>query len=113
MLERVLRQYGYVQIITRHPSLVRDGDPTTNEMDRQWLHFNDYVIQDMDVALYPSDCVQQYMEWFRSVSHPYVINMAEDECHVLIPLEAPAHGPVATHPQETHPKHPALICMNR
>ena len=68
-----------------HQSVVRNDDPTTNEMDRRWLHFNDYVIQDKDVAPYPGACVQQYMEGFRSVSHPYVIDLVEDERPVLIP----------------------------
>jgi len=32
--QRDLHQYGYVQMIPRHPSVVKDGDLTTNEMDR-------------------------------------------------------------------------------
>ncbi len=66
--KRVLRQYGYVQIIPRHPSVVKDGDLTTNEVVWQWLNFNDYVIQDMDVAPYLGACLQPYMEWFRSIT---------------------------------------------
>jgi len=93
-----LRQCGYMQMISRHSSVVKDGDLTTNQVDRWWLHFNDYDIQDMDVAPYFGTCVQQYMEWFWSVSHPYVINMAKDDCPVLIPLKAPIHKPIATHP---------------
>jgi len=34
MPELVLHQYGYAQIIPRHPPVVRDDDPTTNEIDR-------------------------------------------------------------------------------
>jgi len=52
------------------------------------------------------------MEWFRLVSHPYVIDMAEDDCPVLISLGALAHQLVAMHPQEKHPEHPTLVCMN-
>jgi len=55
--ERAIRQYEYVQIIPRHPSVVKDGDLNTNEVDRRWLHFNDYVIQDMDVTPYSGACV--------------------------------------------------------
>jgi len=40
MPECVLRQYGYAQFILRHPYVVRDEDPTTDEMDRQWLHLH-------------------------------------------------------------------------
>ncbi|XP_068478444.1 protein MAIN-LIKE 1-like isoform X1 [Phaseolus vulgaris] len=34
MPERVLRQYGYTQIIPRNPSVIGHGHPDTNEMDR-------------------------------------------------------------------------------
>ena len=68
-----------MQRIPPLPFVVKDGDLTTNEVDRRWLHFNDYVIQDMDLAPYPDACVEQYMEWFRFVSYSYVIHMAKDD----------------------------------
>jgi len=114
MSECVLHQYGYVQIIPRHPLVVRNGDLYTNEMDRRWLHFNDYVIHDLAIAPYPGSCVEEYMSWFSSVSHPYVINIEEDERHVLVPLEARGHRPMPTHPEDSypqHPLHPTLVCL--
>ncbi|XP_068504309.1 protein MAIN-LIKE 1-like [Phaseolus vulgaris] len=69
MSERVLRQYEYTQIIPCNPSVLGHGHPDTNEMDRRWLHFNDYVIHDYAIAPYPDTCVEEYMSWFRSVSH--------------------------------------------
>ena len=66
----------------------------------------------MYLAPYHGTCFEQYVEWFRSVSHSYVINMAEDDRVEVIPSEAPAHKPIAMHPWETHPEHPALVCMN-
>jgi len=108
MLERVLGQYRYTQIIPRNPSVFRHSDPDTNEMDRQWLHFNDYVIHDMVIAPYPSACVEEYMSWFRSVLHPYVINTDDDERPVLVPLDTRGHGAVPTHLEDSQP---ALVCL--
>ncbi|XP_068501102.1 protein MAIN-LIKE 1-like [Phaseolus vulgaris] len=103
MPERVLRQYGYTQIIPCNPSILGHGHPDTNEMDRRWLHFNDYVIHDYAIAPHPDACVQEYMAWFRSVSHPYVINTDEDDCPVPVPSDARGHEAVPSHPEESHP----------
>jgi len=54
MPESGLRQYGYTQIIPRIPFVLRHGEPDTHEIDRRWLHFNDYVINDMTIAPYPA-----------------------------------------------------------
>jgi len=77
--ERVLRQHGYVQLIPRHPATVIDGDPSTTELDQRWLHFNDYVVQDVALATDVGACIPEYLEWFRSVSHPYIIQMTEGD----------------------------------
>lgn len=61
-------------------------------MDRRWLNFNEYVVQDMGVARYIGDSVAGYMEWFRSVSHSYIIQMVEDDCP---PIDAPDAGVAA------------------
>ncbi|XP_068504169.1 protein MAIN-LIKE 1-like [Phaseolus vulgaris] len=103
MPERVLRQYGYTQIIPRNPSVIGHGHPDTNEMDRRWLHFNDYVIHDYAIARHPDACVQEYMGWFRSVSHPYVINTDEDDRPVPVPSDARHHEAVPSHHEESHP----------
>ena len=42
--ECVIRQHGYVQMIPRHPSVVKDDDLISNEVDQRWLRLNDYVI---------------------------------------------------------------------
>jgi len=108
MPERVLRQYGYTQIIPHNPSVLGHGHPDTNEMDRRWLHFNDYVIHDYAIAPHPDACVQEYMAWFRSVSHPYVINTDEDNHPVPVPSDARDHETVSTHPEESLS---ALVCF--
>jgi len=108
MPERVLRQYGYTQIIPRNPSVLGHGHPDTNEIDRRWLHFNDYVIHDYAIAPHPDACIQEYMAWFRAVSHLYVINTDEDDCSVPIPSYARDHEAVPSHPEESHL---ALVCF--
>jgi len=80
-------------------------------MDRRWLHFNDYVIHDYAIAPYFGACVEEYMSWFRFVSHPYVINTDEDERPILVPSYAHDHEAVPSHPEESHPEHPALVCF--
>ncbi|XP_068492352.1 uncharacterized protein [Phaseolus vulgaris] len=103
MPERVLRQYGYTQIIPRNPSVLGHGHLDTNEMDRRWLHFNYYVIHDYVIAPHPDACVQEYMAWFTSISHPYVINTDEDDRPVPVPSDARGHEAVPSHPEESHP----------
>jgi len=109
MPKYVLRQYGYTQIIPYNPFVLGHGHPDTDEMDRRWLHFNDYVIHDYAIAPYPDACVEEYISWFRSVSHPYVINT--NERFVPVPSDARDHEAVPSHPEESHPEHPALVCF--
>jgi len=100
-----------VWLYTDHPSqpiCTWTGHPDTNEMDRRWLHFNDYVIHDYAIAPHPDACVQEYMAWFRSVSHPYVINTDEDNHPVPVPSDARDHETVSTHPEESLS---ALVCF--
>ncbi|XP_068475266.1 protein MAINTENANCE OF MERISTEMS-like [Phaseolus vulgaris] len=103
MPERVLCQYGYTQIIPCNPSVLGHGHPDTNEIDRRWLHFNDYVINDYAIAPHPDACIQEYMAWFRAVLHPYVINTDEDDRPVPVPSDARDHETVPSHPEESHP----------
>jgi len=59
-------------------------------------------------APYPDTCVEEFMSWFRSVSHPYVINAKDDEHPPLVPSDARGHG---ARPEESHPEHIALVCL--
>ena len=68
--ERVLRQYGYIQCIPRHPA---NDDPSTFEIDHRWLDFNANLVQGVVLATDVGTCVPAYLEWFRSISHPYII----------------------------------------
>ncbi|XP_068485021.1 protein MAIN-LIKE 2-like [Phaseolus vulgaris] len=81
LLERVLRQYGYIQCIPRHPA---NGDPSTSEIDHRWLDFNANLVQGAVLATDVGTCVSAYLEWFQSISHPYIIQMAEDNRPLVI-----------------------------
>jgi len=43
--ERVLRQYGFVQMIPCHPSVHLQGEQSIEELDRRWIHFVAHVVQ--------------------------------------------------------------------
>ena len=73
MPERVLRQYGYVQTIPAHPRDSRAQALTPQQMDERWMHFSSYVAQTRNVARYPSQCATGYIDWYYSISHPYII----------------------------------------
>ena len=79
MPERCLRQYGFVQTIPRHPRDVRAAPLTPQQMDDRWLHFSSYRAETGDGARYPSECVEGYLEWYYSISHPYVIAPEDGE----------------------------------
>jgi len=55
---------------------------------------------------YPGACVEEYMSWFRSVSHPDVIHAEDNERPLLVPSDARGHG---AHLEESHPEHPGML----
>ena len=73
MPERVLRQYGYVQTIPAPPRDYRASPVTPQQMDERWMHFLSYLAQTGDVARYASQCAAGYIEWYYSISHPFII----------------------------------------
>ncbi|RHN50659.1 putative aminotransferase-like, plant mobile domain-containing protein [Medicago truncatula] len=71
--DRVLRQYGHVQSIPLSPNDVTGHSTTLERMD---VMFTQYAINVVDPDLVsndPSACVDGYMDWFRMISHPYLI----------------------------------------
>lgn len=54
------------------PPLVHDIG-VYETVDAWWLHFADYLVTFMVVATEPHACSDDYMDWFRCVSHPYII----------------------------------------
>ncbi|XP_052734039.1 protein MAINTENANCE OF MERISTEMS-like [Vigna angularis] len=85
--ERVLRQFGFQQDIPRSPTTVPDVDLVV--IDHVWLHFRAHVVSNVRHAASPSDCVDGYIQWFRRVSHPYIIVAANDARPALAPRQRP------------------------
>ena len=71
--ERVLRQYGYVQTIPAPPRDYRAPPVTPQQMDERWMHFSAHLAQTGHVARYASECAAGYIEWYYSISHPFII----------------------------------------
>ncbi|WVZ21388.1 hypothetical protein V8G54_008710 [Vigna mungo] len=95
--ERLMRQFGFYQEIPRPPTVVADADVVA--VDFAWLHFTDHVIRNVRQASYPSECVDGYIQWFRRVSHPYIIAAPADARPPLAPTQRPDV------PQEARPHH--------
>ena len=100
MPERVLRQYGFVQTIPRHPIA---APLSPQQIDERWLQFVSYKAQTGDVARYPSECVPGYVEWYYSISHPYIIAPEDGEPPRPPPVmfDAAAVAPVHVADQDT------------
>nr|XP_027191104.1 protein MAIN-LIKE 1-like [Cicer arietinum] len=71
--DRVLRQYGHVQTIPGSPLEIVGQTTTPEEMD---IMFTQYAVHVVDAGAFvhrPVDCAIEYMDWFRRISHPYII----------------------------------------
>jgi len=66
------------QCIPRHPATILHGDPSTSEIVHRWLDFNVNLVQGVVLAADVATCVPAYLDWFWSISHPYNIQMVED-----------------------------------
>ncbi|XP_047181243.1 protein MAINTENANCE OF MERISTEMS-like [Vigna umbellata] len=81
--ERVLRQFGFQQIIPRSPeSLLIPDIPT---IDLNWLRYVEHAISGVAKAHEPSAYVDGYLLWFRRVSHPYITPTDDDDRPSLAP----------------------------
>ncbi|XP_017437885.1 uncharacterized protein LOC108343937 isoform X2 [Vigna angularis] len=88
--ERVLRQFGFQQIIPRSPeSLLMPNIPT---IDLNWLRYVEHAITGVAEAHEPSTCVDEYLMWFRRVSHSY-ITPADDNDRPNLALRMRRHLP--------------------
>jgi Plant mobile domain len=111
MPERVLRQYGYVQTIPRHPADIR-----ATQIDAFWLHFEEHLAQTGDVAGHPSQCGLGYIEWYYTISHPYVIPPAAGQPArhppvMLAPDPVPAPAPVDAYPRHAVVSLSKFLCL--
>ncbi|XP_027940573.1 uncharacterized protein LOC114194505 [Vigna unguiculata] len=83
MPERVLRQYGYEQTVPRSPTTIDSADMSV--IDERWLHFAEHLVTGMVAATSASACVGDYMVWYRSVSHPYILPSGEEGRPSVLP----------------------------
>ncbi|KOM40926.1 hypothetical protein LR48_Vigan04g112400 [Vigna angularis] len=81
--KRVLRQFGFQQPIPRPPNSVLEVDIET--IDDIWRHFEPHVITHVRLASSPYDCIEGYVQWFRQVSHPYMIPGVDLDRPSLVP----------------------------
>lgn len=71
--DRVLRQYGHVQTIPGSPLEIVGQTTTPEEMDIMFTQYAVHVVDAGAVVHRPADCAIEYMDWFRRISHPYII----------------------------------------
>ncbi|PNX87652.1 serine/threonine-protein phosphatase 7 long form-like protein, partial [Trifolium pratense] len=74
--ERVLRQFGYMETIPRHPDSTANILDTVYRIDQHWLNYTDRVLTyDMlgSRSTIPSDIAPGYMSWYFRISHPYIV----------------------------------------
>ena len=70
--ERVLRQFGYRQIVPRSPP----ERPAGADITVRWLSFHLYSIRyllQLRQAEHPADCDPEYLDWYYRHSHPLLI----------------------------------------
>ncbi|XP_014511729.1 protein MAIN-LIKE 1-like [Vigna radiata var. radiata] len=81
--ERVLRQFGFQQIIPRSPESL--PMPEIHTIDQNWLRYLEHAVTGAVEAEDPSACVDGYLAWFRRVSHPYITPANDDDRPSLAP----------------------------
>ena len=96
-LERVLRQFGYLQTVPPPP--VCDS-LTGDDIDDQWLHFSDHLVPAGELCVVPGQVAPNYMEWFFRISHPFVTRTEE--------TAAPRHPPPPYHEEFVEPPIPEV-----
>ncbi|KAL5179320.1 Protein MAIN-LIKE 1 [Glycine soja] len=67
--ERMVRQFGYVQMIPPHCAGLR---LCFKDIDDRWIHFSDYLAPVGPICVVPRQCAHDYMEWFYIISHPFM-----------------------------------------
>jgi len=80
--ERVLRQFGFMQPIPRPSSSLPMMD--FEAIDDRWKKHEQYVVHQVVQAPAPFSCSDGYLQWFRRVSHPYILRGAEADRPSLV-----------------------------
>ena len=70
--ERVVRQFGYRQMIPRPPPPTRSAEAVIDAWINFHLHTIRYTVQLFPLA-HPAHTADGYLDWYRMVSHPRLI----------------------------------------
>ncbi|KAJ1397730.1 Ribonuclease H domain [Sesbania bispinosa] len=90
--DHVLRQYGHIQGIPPSPHDQLPVPPMTDIHDH-YLHYEDHLLdagRRGPVATHAGECIHGYLDWFRTVSHPYIIPHQE-RVHEPLPPTLPVY----------------------
>ncbi|KAJ1391176.1 Aminotransferase-like, plant mobile domain [Sesbania bispinosa] len=90
--DRVLRQYGHIQGIPPSPHDQLPVPPMTDIHDH-YLHYEDHLLDASrrgPVVTHAWECIHGYLDWFRTVSHPYIISH-QDRVHDPLPPTLPVY----------------------
>ncbi|KAL5142007.1 Protein MAIN-LIKE 1 [Glycine soja] len=96
-LERVMRQFEYVQSILAQP--VDSGVPF-DEIDDRWMHYLDHLVPAREMCVVPGQCTLDSIDWFFVISHPFMTaTQTSDPPH--IPQVREPHIPQVPEPAAT------------
>ncbi|CAJ2651216.1 unnamed protein product [Trifolium pratense] len=109
LLERCIRQFGFVQYIPRPPPLA----PAYSDIDSDWIGYHasvDRILQPTRPVTYASETVPDYMSWYYRVSHPRLCRPVDGPHEAPpVPHYAPApDAPVDDAPADDAPQETAL-----
>ncbi|XP_057438465.1 protein MAINTENANCE OF MERISTEMS-like [Lotus japonicus] len=88
--ERVMRQFGFIQDIPRHPSEIQTTGSLAETTDAAYAEFEPHLRPQGIPATYPGEAVEGYMRWYSRVSHVFII--PEDRREELSAVSAIRRG---------------------
>ncbi|KAJ1382830.1 Aminotransferase-like, plant mobile domain [Sesbania bispinosa] len=89
----VPRQYGHIQSIPTSPH-VQFPVPPSADVHTYFLHYHDHLLDENGrgpLVTHVGECIHGYLDWFRMVSHPYLIPH-EDRVHDPLPRRVLTFG---------------------
>ncbi|KAH1215793.1 Protein MAIN-LIKE 1 [Glycine max] len=96
--ERVVRQFGYIQMIPLSPV---SASLSYEEIGDRWMHFLDHVVPAGEICVVPGQVSADYMDWFFQISHPFVtLTQAGDQ---------PRHPPTPHDEEYVEPHIPEVL----
>ncbi|XP_057416904.1 protein MAIN-LIKE 1-like [Lotus japonicus] len=71
--ERVLRQFGYIQDVPRHPSEIQTTGSLAETADAAYADFVPHLRPQGIPVTHSGEAVEEYMRWYGGVSHRFII----------------------------------------